>query len=122
MPIPRPASNRDWCKKWDRLSTELVAELEKPDCEVERVIELIRERRRLTTANPTPLPGDPVVPEEEQRAWLERALERERTVSELAREVQDRIGRSLVSLRAGRRVRDRFDAAEARPKVFSTRV
>lgn len=122
MPSPRPASNRAWCKQWDRVSSALVDELQKPDCEVARVIEIIRERRRLTTANPVPAPGDLVVSEEEQRAWLENALERERAVSDLVREVQDRIARSLLSLKAGRRVRDRFDAAEAKPKVFSTRV
>lgn len=122
MPRPRPASNRRWRERWDELSSALVEELERPDCDVGRVTELVRDRRRLTTAAPTNQPGDPLISEDEERAWLERALDRERVVSELAHRVQDRIERSLISLKAGRRVRDHFDDGEARPKVFSTRL
>lgn len=120
--MPRPASNRAWCLRWDELSTDLLEELEKPDCDVARVTELIRERRRLTTAHPVNRPGDPVVPEAEQRVWLERSLEREGRLAELAREVKSRVGRSLTSLDAGRSVRRRFSTDESSPRVFSTRV
>lgn len=120
--MPRPASNRAWCRRWDELSTELLEELKKAECDVERVTELVRERRRLTTAQPVNQPGDPIVPEEEQRVWLERSLERESRLADLASEVKERIGRSLTSLKAGRAVRDRFDYGESEPRVFSTRM
>ena len=120
--MPRPASNRAWCQRWDELSTALLEELEKPDCDVARVTELVRERRRLTTAQPVNRPGDPVVPEDEQRAWLERSLDREKRLATLAEEVKDRVARSLISLGAGRTVRRRFSSEEDAPRVFSTRV
>lgn len=120
--MPRPASNRAWCVRWDELSTGLLEELEKPDCDVARVTELIRERRRLTTARPVNRPGDPVVSEEEQRLWLERSLAREGRLAELAREVRDRVGRSLTSLDAGKSVRRRFGSQDSPPRVFSTQV
>jgi hypothetical protein len=120
--MPRPASNRGWCDRWDELSTLLLEELEKPDCNVSRVTELVRERRRLTTADPVNGPGEVLVSEEEQRVWLERSLRREDRVAALAEQVKERVGRSLASLKAGRAVRDRFDRNEAAPRVFSTRM
>lgn len=120
--MPRPASNRAWCQRWDELTAQLLEELGRPDCDVAAVTELIHERRRLTTAQPLNQPGDPVVTEPEQRAWLERSLAREGQLALLAGEVKDRVARSLTSLKAGRAVRDRFDKSESEPRVFSTRM
>lgn len=120
--MQRPASNRAWCRRWDELSTRLLEELQKPECDIERVTELVRERRRLTTAGPVNRPGELEVPEDEQRQWLHESLERERLVAEQANEVRDRIGRSLTSIRAGRAVRSRFGDSETKPRVFSTRL
>lgn len=120
--MPRPASNRAWCQRWDELSSLLLDELGKQDCDVTRVTELIRQRRRLTTHCPAGGPEDPVVPEQEQMEWLKRSLEREGRLAELALEVRERLGRSLTSLEAGRAVRSRFESDDAKPRVFSTRV
>lgn len=122
MPRTRPVSNRDWCQQWDSATTSLIEELSRPDCKVDRVVELITVRRRLTTAAPLPSSGDAIVSEDEQRCWLMGALEQEERVSGLAQEVKDRIGRSLVSLQSGRQVRRRFHEGEAQPRVFSTQV
>ena len=120
--MARPASNRGWCVRWDELSVELLEELEKPDCNVAQVRALIRERRILTTASPVHRPGESPVPEDEQREWLRRSLEREERIVRLAEEVKGRLGKSVVSLQAGRAVRSRFNTAETRPRVFSTRL
>lgn len=122
MPRPRPASNRDWCEQWDISTNQLIEELSKPDCDVDRVVEIIAVRRRLTTASPISSTGSALVSEEEQHRWLVRALDREQRVSSLALEVKDRLGRSLVSLQSGRQVRRRFNEVEALPRVFSTQV
>jgi len=122
MSSPRPASNRAWCIRWDELSTALLEELQNPDCDVNRVADLIRERRRLTTARPVNRPGEPEISEEDQVRWLERSLQREAMLADLAREVKDRVVRSMASLEAGQKVRHRFGSAEAKPRMFSTRI
>ena len=120
--MQRPASNRAWCDRWDELSERLLVELAQPQCEIAKVSALIQERRRLTTAFPVNQPGDPVVSEEEEELWLERALDRETRLASLAVSVRERLGQSLTSLKAGRTVRTRFDHAEAKPRVFNTQV
>lgn len=120
--MQRPASNQAWCNRWDELSEELVQELSRPRCDTSRVSELVRERRRLTTAQPRNQKGDPVVTIEEQRAWLERSLERENRLAELAMQVRDSLGLAMISLKAGKAVRGRFGALERRPRVFSAQM
>ena len=120
--MQRPASNRAWCERWDSLSQELLDELRQPNCRVDKVSELVRERRRLTTAHPVNGVGDPVVPIDEQRRWLKQSLERESRLAQLAVEVKEGLSRSLISLRAGRAVRTRFDSTEAVPRVINTQV
>ncbi|MBX2811622.1 MAG: hypothetical protein KTR25_07425 [Myxococcales bacterium] len=120
--MQRPASNRAWCSRWDELSSALEQELGRPKVDVTIVSDLLRERRRLTTAQPFNRKGDPVVPIDEQRLWLQRALEREDRLAQLANQVLDGLGRAIVSLRAGKAVRTRFASAERKPRVFSTHM
>ncbi len=121
--MQRPASNRAWCVRWDELSSLLLEELKKPDCDVDQVKELVASRRRLTMANPVNTETEPALSEEAQRAWLLKAQARERDIEELARTVQERVARSILSNKAGRTVRQHFkNAAETPVRVFNAQV
>lgn len=116
------AASRRWCAAWDAASEALLRELKdvRPvDAEVRRYID---ERQRLTTSNPQAA-GANRASEEEQSAWLERAVEREAVIRRAYARYELVVTQSVETHRTGARVRAAFgEKAEARPTRFSNKV
>ena len=120
--MQRPVSNAQWCRRWDELTTRLILELERVDCDVSRVQQLVSDRRRLTTAHPAIKNSEDELDEESQRAWLVGSLERESRLRELVVQVKDRIGCSLDSIHASGLVRSHFKDYDKVEHVFNCQL
>lgn len=116
------ASSRSWCRAWDEASDGLLHALSEARPLDASVRSCIEQRQRLTNANLRGK-GPDRVPEEEQRAWLERAVEREGAIRRAYVRYCEIVRQSVYGHRSGARVRATFgDKLESRPTRIYRKV